>query len=165
MCKKAYARLWMLRRLQRLGSTYNELVDVYYKQIRCVLEQAVVVWEPNLTKSQSNQIERVQKCALHIIMGKNYINYEHARNYLNVEKLSIRRSQLCLTFAKKCEKHKKYLNWFNPAITKPNCVTRKEKPETKYKYTPVPFRKERFRRSPIPFLTQILNDHYSKKKK
>ena len=67
--------------------------------------------------------------------------------------------------AKKCEKHKKYLNWFNPAITKPNCVTRKEKPETKYKYTPVPFRKERFRRSPIPFLTQILNDHYSKKKK
>ena len=38
----------------------------------CVLEQAVAVWAPNLTKSQSIQIERGQKCALHIIMGDLY---------------------------------------------------------------------------------------------
>ena len=107
ICQKGFARLWMLKRLKRFGSTEKELVDIYYKQIRCVLEQAVAVWAPSLTKSQSNQIERVQKCALHIIMGEHYLNYDHSRDILNVEKLSIRRSKLCLNFAKKAEKHKK----------------------------------------------------------
>ena len=46
ICKKGYARLWMLRRLKSLGANCDELLDVYDKQIRCVLELAVVVWEP-----------------------------------------------------------------------------------------------------------------------
>ena len=80
---------------------------MYYKQIRCVLEQAVAVWAPNPTKAQSEQIERVQKCALHIIMGEQYLNYEYSREQHKVQKLSIRRSKLCLKFAKKAEKRKK----------------------------------------------------------
>jgi hypothetical protein len=44
MCKKGYARLWMLRRLKGLkglGASTEEMLDVYEKQIRCVLELAV----------------------------------------------------------------------------------------------------------------------------
>ena len=47
------------------------MLDVYCKQIRCVLELAVVVWTPGLTKAESYQIERVQKCALHAKLGQN----------------------------------------------------------------------------------------------
>ena len=75
MCKKGYARICMLRRLKRLGANHAQLLDVYYKQIRCVLELAVVVWTPGLTKEESYQLERVQKCALHVILGDNYESY------------------------------------------------------------------------------------------
>ena len=48
MCKKAYARLWLLRRLKPLGASDQELLDVYDKQIRCILEYASPVWTPGL---------------------------------------------------------------------------------------------------------------------
>ena len=65
MCQKGYLRLWMIRRLKRLGASRTDMLDVFYKQIRCVLELAVAVWTPGLTQAESAQIERVQKCALH----------------------------------------------------------------------------------------------------
>ena len=43
VCKKGYLRLWILRRLKRLGATKHELLDIYYKQFRSVLELAVPV--------------------------------------------------------------------------------------------------------------------------
>ena len=99
-------------------------------------------------------------------MGENYLSYDHSRDELNVEKLSTRRSKLCLKFAKRAEKHKKYSNWFKPEKSQtPNFITRREKYSTKLKYTPVPFRKARYEKSPIPYLTQLLNNHYTKKRK
>ena len=38
ICQKGYTRLWMLRRLKGLGASVEELMDVYYKQVRSVLE-------------------------------------------------------------------------------------------------------------------------------
>ena len=87
---------------------------------------------------------------------------EQARNVLNVEKLSIRRSNLCLKFAKKAEKHVKFSNWFFPAIRSSHVNTRNNK--IKPKYTPVPSRKERYKKSPIPYITQILNEYHLNKK-
>ena len=78
MCRKAYARLWMLRRLKALGARDDEILDVFYKQIRSVLELAVAVWQPRLTLAENKQIERVQKCAFYIIMGEDFVSYDHA---------------------------------------------------------------------------------------
>ena len=69
MCAKGYARLWMLRRLKLVGANTGELLDVYQKQVRSVLELAVAVWEPGLTQVEGKQIERVQKAAFNIILG------------------------------------------------------------------------------------------------
>lgn len=166
MCQKGFSRLWMLKRLKKLGADQSEMIDVYFKQIRCVLELAVAVWTPNLTKAESNQLERVQKCALHVIMGDKYESYDQARKALGVEKLSDRRTVLCLSFARRAEKNPRYSNWFQPAeeVLPPTFDTRSDKTLVQTKYKPVPFRTDRYRKSPLPFLTELLNDHYVRKK-
>ena len=155
----------MLKRLKKLGAGQSEMLDVYFKQIRCILEFAVAVWTPGLTSGEDSQIERVQKCALHVILGDRYESYSQSLDELGVEKLSDRRSILCLNFAKRLENHPKYSNWFNPAeeIIPPTMSTRSDKAMLQTKYTPVPFRTDRYGNSPIPFLTEALNNHYSEK--
>ena len=45
MVKKGNKRLWLLRRLKNLGANNEQLVDVYTKQIRCILELAAPAWQ------------------------------------------------------------------------------------------------------------------------
>ena len=54
MVKKAFQRMWVIRRLKRLGASTADLKEVYIKQIRSVLEFSVSVWRPGLTKQCSN---------------------------------------------------------------------------------------------------------------
>ena len=160
MCEKGYARLWMLRRLKSLGASIPEMLDVYQKQVRSVLELAVPVWEPGLTQLESKQIERVQKAAFYIILGEKYTSYSNAVAVLDCDLLSDRRLKLCLTFARKCFKHPKYQNWFcpNPPET---TKTRAEKTVLKMVNT----RTDRYEDSPIPYLTKILDQHLAQTKK
>ena len=51
-----------------------------------------------------NSLERVQKSALKVILGKKYTSYNSALNELNIDSLQDRRESLCLKFAKKCLK-------------------------------------------------------------
>jgi len=46
------------------------MIQVYISNMRSVLEYACPVWHPGLTKTQSNEIERVQKRCLRIIYPK-----------------------------------------------------------------------------------------------
>ena len=95
MTKKAYKRLWIIRRLIRNGATKEDLIDVYIKQVRSVLEYGVPVWNPNLTQGDAKNIERVQKCFLHMLLGTQYDNYEHALQITQLESLATRRTALC----------------------------------------------------------------------
>ena len=72
MCEKAFNRVWMIRRLKSLGASNQELVDVYCKQVRCVLELAAPVWTPGLTSNQIAQIERVQKTVCAIVLAEDF---------------------------------------------------------------------------------------------
>ena len=92
-------------------------------------EGMVSVWVPGLTQAESFQIERVQKCALHVILGDDYGSYNNAVSVLEVDKLSVRRSNLCLNFARRSEKNPKYQNWFCPAeeVIQPTMKTRSDK--------------------------------------
>ena len=156
ICQKAYRRLWLLRRLKILGASELELLDVYQKQVRSVLELAVPVWQPALTVQEKYQIERVQKCALYIILGQNYISYSHALDKIGWKKLEQRRIKLCEKFARKASKNSKYQEWF--CKTKPTSVkTRNANKKLKLQYLPVETRTERYKKSPLPYLTDILN--------
>ena len=52
-------------------------------------------------------IERIQKVAIRIIMGKSYTNYKDGLKELKLETLEKRRTMLSLRFAKKCLTHEK----------------------------------------------------------
>ena len=70
--KKANKRLWIVRRLKKMGASDQDLVDMYIKQIRSILELAVPAWQGALTVDDKIEIERVQKSVAHIIIGERY---------------------------------------------------------------------------------------------
>ena len=117
---KAYSRLWMLRRLKTLGASHTELVDCFIKQARSVLEYCAVVWHPGLSQVNTSDIERVQKTACAIILGKQYTSYQSALTYLGLVRLDTRREALCSKFAKKSLKSTKYAGWFVKDLNLPN---------------------------------------------
>ena len=102
----------MVRRLKSLGASEGDLLDVYEKQIRSILEFACAVWTSRLTKDEVNQIERVQKAAFAIILAQKYKNYKSSTKILKRETLEERRRVINLKFAKKCFKSEKFNYWF-----------------------------------------------------
>ena len=153
MVKKAYKRLWMVKRLKQKGANLEDLVDIYQKQVRSVLEFGTPVWNSSLTKQDVADVERVQKSFLHIVLDSDYTSYDIALQLANLESLEARRIKLCLNFAIKAQKHPKHKSWFvaNPLLG----------PETRSEtlgLNPPLFRLKRFKKSPIPYLTDLLND-------
>ena len=152
----------MLRRLRIIGANTEELVDVYQKQIRSIMEFAVPVWEPGLTIAEKKQIERVQKAAFNIILGEEYNSYDNALTILHSESLSLRRQNLSLSFGRKALNDPKYYSWFKVNDRKP-LHTRADKEQTVLKT--VQTRTDLYRDSPLPYLTNMLNDYLEDKKR
>ena len=93
------------------------------------------------------------------ILGENYTNYDHALVMLGCASLLDRRKKLCETFSKRAGKHSKYKNWFNKMEKEtPKMSTRRTEKEGCPKYRPVPSRTNRYKFSPLPFLTELLNN-------
>ena len=99
ICGKARSKLWILRRLLKVDLDIHQMFDVYSKEIRSILEMAVPVWHPGLTKKQSADIESVQKMAMKIILQDKYVDYKLACSTLSAKTLEERRLQLCSKFA------------------------------------------------------------------
>lgn len=152
MVQKANRKLWYLRRLSKLGASTDDLLEVYTKQVRCHLEFAVAVWHPSLTSEDRVKIERVQKSAACIILGQDYRSYRKAIKQLELETLFERRNKLCKTFAKRAQKHPKFTKWFKPN-TKRSCTR-----NLPTRFCEVVARTDRFKQSPISYLTNILNN-------
>ena len=70
---------------------------------------------------------------------------------LQLQTLFTRRNKLCTKFAKKSLKHSKFSKWFKP---KTKITVTRLKPT---RFCEVYTRTERFQKSPISFLTDILN--------
>ena len=154
MVLKASKRLWILKRLKFLGARTSDLIEVYTKQIRCILELAAPAWQGGISQAEKQDIERIQKCAAHIILGPAYSTYQNALDTLQLDSLENRRNSLALKFAIKCEKHVKFQSWFKRANRTVN--TRAKLP----KYCDIRANHTRFEKSPLSFLTKILNMHY-----
>ena len=126
------------------------LKDVYEKQVRSILEFSAAVWHPELTKENAAQIERVQKSAFAIILGQ---NYENSLLMLNMKTLSSRRETLSLKFAKKAMEHPRHSAWFE---TQTDIVNTRS---VKLPFKPVITRTDGLKKSPIPYMTSLLNNN------
>ena len=118
--------------------------------IRSILEQSCQVWHSSLTLENENELERVQKAALKIILGNKYITYENAMDRLNLESLKIRRENLCLRFAEKCTENPKTKHMFP---LKKKTILNKNRNKFKVQFA----RTTRLQKSSIPYLQKILN--------
>ena len=111
---KANKRLWILRRLSNLGAKHIDLIEIYTKQIRSVLELAVPAWQGGLSQAEKRAIERVQRCACNIILGSEYQSYSSALRTLGLETLEFWRLKRKMIFSLKSEKDLKLKKWFKP---------------------------------------------------
>ena len=135
-------------------SAKNDLKDIYLTFIRSVLEQSAVVWHSSLTKKNRQDLERVQKAAIRVIMGKNGLKI------LKLDTHEKRRELLCLRFAKDCIKTEKVKNLFPLNISKHAMKKRKQK-----KYKTNKQNTNRLKKSALPYMRKLLNDEYDRKQK
>ena len=158
LVKKANSRMEILRRVANFGVSIEDMKIIYFLFVRSHLEQSATVWHSSLTEENSFDLERVQKSAVKIILGSNYIGYEKYLAKLGLEKLSERREQPCLNFAKKCVQNPKTTHMFPQNIKKHHMETRiPEKFKVYHAQT------ERFRKSSIIYMQNLLNQDENNK--
>ena len=126
---------------------------MYKGYIRPLLEYSDVIWHSSLTSNQAHQLERVQKRALRIILGTDYISYANALDVCDVDRLSARREQHSLKFAQslpKCSRTGKLL---------PPCrgEIHGRQLRNNAKLTQPRARTNRYACSPIPYYVELLN--------
>ena len=99
--ERCNSKIWTLRRLKKLGAMKDDLLEIYFKQIRSVAEFAVPVWNSSLTGDDIVSLERIQKTVLHVILGEEYVSYNSALRATGLKKV-VRKEKKDLT--KLCQK-------------------------------------------------------------
>ena len=89
----------MLRLLKRSNACIDTLIAVYTTIIRPVLEYACQVWHNTIQQYLCEDIEKIQKRALRIILPSQ--NYDEALITTNITSLRDRRETLCEHFFEK----------------------------------------------------------------
>ena len=119
-----------------------------------MLEQSATVWHSSITQENRNDLERVQKTALKVILGEKYKSYTNALRKLDLQNLDERRENLCLIFARKTAKNPKFENMFKLNSKEHPMETRKmEKYEVQHANT------TRLKNSSIIYMQNLLNQH------
>ena len=149
--------MWLLRNLKKYGASEDQILEVYTQQIRSVVEMACPVWNSGLTGQEVRSLERVQRTAVAIIRGENHTSYREALAHLKLKSLEDRREDICLKFALRAYNHPKFSLWFTKNMSTVN--TR----NVSTPLVPIRGRTKRFRNSPLPYLNNLLNNHFLKK--
>ena len=149
--QKANTRMIMLQKLYEFNLPTDEMLNIYILYIRSMVEYCCVVWHSSITEEECTSIERVQKTALKLILREDYTDYTSALHLTGLDRLKDRRTQLALSFAKKCLKNKTCGDLF--PLNEKSVNTRLHE-----KYFVTPARTERFAQSTIPYLQRLLND-------
>ena len=107
-------------------------------------------------KAQINELEKIQKVALKIILNENYISYEVACTLMNTQPLKHRRMELCIKYAIKLFKNDKSNEYFTAAKKEVN--TRSDQLIVKENLTNT----KRCQNAPHNYLARLLNENKSK---
>ena len=111
-----------------------------------------MVWHSSLTAENIEDLERVQKVAFKVILGKKYEDYEDALDKLNLQTLIDRREYLCLQFARNTLKNPKVTNMF-PLKQQHHHMNLRNSEKYEVQYA----KKQRLIQSAIPSMQRMLN--------
>lgn len=153
---RAIKRIFVIRRLKAAGVSISDLIYIYILLIRSILETACPVFHPMLTNENKAQIERIQKIVLKIALSEKYVDYEQACTEVSLQTLDQRRVSLCLNFGIKCLKNPVHASMF-PVAPPTGHFTRN--PAT---FMVPQCRTSRYMNSAIPYITKLLNQHFTK---
>ena len=152
LVRKSNSRMRILHKLVEFGIPIEDLVTIYVLYIRSILEQSCQVWHSSLSLENIQDLERVQKNALKIILQDEYFTYSTALNTTGLSTLFGRRKQLCLKFAKSCLKNLEMKTLFPLNNVPSNMKTRYRE-----KFQVMPARTERLKNSAVPYMQRLLN--------
>ena len=155
LSKKANARLELLRRVAAFTTSIEDKKNIYVLYIRSILEQSSVVWHNSLTQENSDDLERVQKSVIRIILGQSFDDYEEALENVELDSLKQRREVLSTNFAKKSAKNKKTEKMF-PVREKIHDMDKRNEEHFQVDFANT----NRLKNSAIPSMQRMLNiDH------
>ena len=114
--KRGYSNLWVLKRLVELGAKFEDVIMTYCQRVRVHVEINIPLWTFSISKKLSDNIEKLQKSAVYIMLPllvplarTNYINIIEE---MGLEPLKERRLLLSDEFATKMFKHKEHRKMF-----------------------------------------------------
>ena len=96
LTKKVNKKMRMLHISAKFTKNREHLKHIYKTFIRSNLEFSSTVWHSGLSVADRQDLERVQKAAVKVILGKDYVNYEEALIELKLESLNERREAMAL---------------------------------------------------------------------
>ena len=147
------SKMCLFRRMNKLQLEPTIICDYYIKEIRALAEQGVALWHSGLTKGQTNDLEKIQKIALKIILGDLYRSYASACEFFNLKFLSERRESICINFALKLFKSDRSQQFFTHRKSK----TRNNDPVVEKKCNTI-----RCFNAPHNYLAQLVNQNKNK---
>ena len=159
LVEKANKKVRMLHLASKFTRNKQHLIQIYKTFIRCNFSYSTNVWHSSLTRENRQDLERVQKAALKVILKTDYVNYENALRVSWLQGLDEIRDMMSLKFAKNCLKNANFKKLFpeneiRHGMTKRNPL----------KYDIKKSNTERMRRSSIPFMQNQLNTDNRKRK-
>ena len=156
--RRAWSRMWIIRRLKALGASEQELIRVLRAQVLSVLLFATPAWSTLITAKESARIESVLKTGLYLVYGPRYRSFSWALCEAKISSLSDQRSKMFYNFTKGCINNSKFRKWFaltekQPSEEPTGAITRSKKP----RFKPIPYRTQAFAKSAIPQMVILAN--------
>jgi hypothetical protein len=151
--KRAWKRMWVVRRLKALGASEKELLNVLRAQVLSVLQFATPAWSTLITGQESNRIESVLRTGLYLVYGDRFQSFSWALREAKMSSMKEQRKKMFEKFTRDCINSTKFKNWFVRTENNSGTVTRRRK--TLFK--PVLGRTQGFLRSAIPQMVKLAN--------
>ena len=153
--KRAWKRMWVLRRLKSMGAKEQDLLKVLRAQVLSVLQFATPAWSTLLTVLECARIESVLKTGLYLVYGERYQSFNWALKEAQMCSLKDQRTKMLKNFTRRCLRNNKFKTWFMRTEQEDGqgVVTR----QNKLIYKPVHTRTVAYARSAIPQMVSIAN--------
>ena len=155
MTKKASRKIWVLRRMKKLGLYERTICNFWKAEGRVHLEAAAVAWTSSLTIQQARHLQRVEHRAV-AAFSERREDPKISCQRLGLQPLAERRQKLALKFAKQTISKSRHGDLFTK-LEKP----REGRGGSYREWREPPCRTKRHFKSSLPYLTRLLNGEQS----